>query len=104
MKIKKPLLTSAQRKALHDEVYRQVLDLDKKLNMDNDATVLWTMHVCFGFGAERLRKFWDTAFKEHQRLRDVYELGAEDDGWLYREKLKRIGVDIEQWYEEKNIK
>jgi hypothetical protein len=50
MKIKKVLLSSEQRKALHDEVYRQVLDLDTRLSMDNDATVLWTLHVCFGFG------------------------------------------------------
>ena len=93
-------MTKAQQKAMNDEINRQILENDTAFSMDNDANVLWTLHVCFGFGKKRLRRFWEACFAEHRRLREFYEMGPEDDGWLYRRKLKEIGVDIEEWYKE----
>lgn len=95
-------LNKAEQKAMDAEINRQILEHDESFAMDNDAAILWTLHVCFGFGEKRLKKFWDCCFKEHQRLRDYYQLEPEDDGWLYRRKLKEIGVDIEALY--KNMK
>lgn len=91
-------MSSAQRKAMNDEINRQILEHDEAFSMDADATVLWTLHKCFGFGKKRLKRFWDYCFREHKRLRDYYELPSEDDGWLYKRLLKDIGVDIEEWY------
>ena len=92
-------MTNAQKKAMDEEIKKRVLEIDKEWSIDADAVVLWTLHVCFGFGQKRLKQFWETCLKEHKRLREYYKLPPEDDGWLYRRKLQDIGVDVEEWYE-----
>ena len=92
-------MTKSQKKALDEEIKKRVLEVDDEWSIYADATVLWTLHVCFGFGKKRLLRFWETCFKEHKRLREYYELPAEDSGWLYLRKLKDIGVNLEEWYE-----
>lgn len=93
-------MTSQQKKAMNDEINRQILEHDEMFAVDNDATVLWTLHTCFGFGKKRLRRFWEACLKEHARLREYYQMEPDDDGWLYRYKLKQIGVDVQAWYDE----
>ena len=105
MKARLPIqLSSSQRKAMNQEINRQILEHDEKFSKDFDSMVLWTLHVCFGFGKKRLKRFWDIFLSEHKRLREYYELDPGDDGWLYRYKLKDIGVDVESWYEESEHK
>lgn len=94
-------MSSKERKAMNDEINRQLLERDAAFSMDFDSTVLWALRVCFGFGKKRLRKFWNAFSVEHQQLREYYQMAPKDDGWLCRRKLKQIGVDVEQWYKEK---
>lgn len=93
-------MTSAQRKAMNEEINRQILEHDEAFAMDSDATVLWILHTEFGFGAKRLRRFWNSYFKQHQELREYYQFDVDEVGQLCRYKLKQIGVDIEKWYKE----
>lgn len=95
-------MTSAQRKAMNEEINRQILEHDEAFAMDSDATVLWILHTEFGFGAKRLRRFWNSYFRQHQELREYYQFDVDEVGWLCRYKLKQIGVDIEKWYKENN--
>ena len=81
------------------EINRQIVERDKAYTNDYDACILWVLHTHLGFGPKRLRRFFDAYREEHQRLRDFYMM-AEDTGWLCREKLKQIGVDIAAWNEE----
>ena len=92
-------MTNAQKKALDQEIKKRVIELDDEWSKYADATVMWTLHVCFGFGKKRLLRFWEACFKENKRLKEYYELPAEDSGWLYMRKLKDIGIDIEELYE-----
>ena len=102
MKVRLPQkLTAQQAEAMNKEIYRQIAEDEKRFSLDYDSTVLWTLHICFGFGKKRLRKFWETFFSERERLRDIYEMGPSDSGWLCRNKLKDIGVDVEEWYKER---
>lgn len=101
MKARLPIqLSQKERKAMNDEINRQILERDEAFSLDFDSTVLWTLHICFGFGKKRLRRFWDTFLAEHNRLREYYQMDPEDNGWLCRRKLKDIGVDVEEWYRE----
>ena len=67
-------MTSAEHKAMREEINRQIIKHDEKYSKDFDAMVLWALHTCFGFGKERLKKFWDCLIKEHKRLREYYKL------------------------------
>lgn len=95
-------LTAAEKKALKEEINRQIVENNKKYEKDFDAMVLWTLHVYFGFGKKRLKRFWNGFIKEHQRLHEYYQLPQEDNGWLYKYKVKEhLGIDLEEWYQEK---
>ena len=93
--------TAAETKAMNIEINRQILEADAKYSTDVDAMILWVLHSRFGFGKKRLRRFYDAFSEEHQRLRDYYEM-PDDCAWLCKRKLKDIGVDVEQWNQERS--
>lgn len=95
-------MNSSAKKAMMEEINRQIVENDNQYSMDFDAAVLWTLHTVFGFGEKRLKKFLDCFSQEHQRLREHYQLSPEDDGWLYLHMLKEhTGFDLEEWYKQR---
>lgn len=99
-------LTRSQEKAMHKEIKAQLMDYDKQYFLDMDAAVLWALHKEFGFGAKRLRRFFDRFSVIHEELRDYYQLDDDTNTWLCRYLLQsNVGVDVEAWekeLEEKN--
>lgn len=86
------VLTAAEKKAMDIEIQKELAEYDRKHIAEIDATILWVLHEQFGFGAQRLRTYYD-AFHD-------YEMEDQDDIWLCTQMLKRIGVDIEAWHKE----
>lgn len=80
------------------EARKQLILQEKQYAMDMDTAVLWVLHVKYGFGEKRLKKFYADLFDEHLRMRNLYDM---EDLYPERYKLKEIGVDIEQLYNEK---
>lgn len=79
------------------EARKQLILQEKQYAMDMDTAVLWVLHVKYGFGEKRLKQFYADLFDEHLRMRNFYDM---DDLYPERYKLKEIGVDIEQMYNE----
>ena len=92
-------LTVSQR-AIDAEIHRQILKADRQYSLNFAACVLWALHVVFGFGPTRLRRFWDEYDKIHRQLRKHYELDAEDEPFVCLVKLREIGVELVKWEEE----
>ena len=93
-------LNKAEQRALDQEIKKQIVENDTQFSIDNDSSILWMLHVHFGFGPKRLKKAWTLFYAENIKLRDHYLMDAEDGGWLCRQKLKGIGCDVEAWYQE----
>lgn len=93
-------LNKAEQKVLDEEINRQILENDLQFSIDNDSAILEMLHVHFGFGKKRLKKAWKLFFAEHKKLREYYQMEPEDGGWLCRQRLLKIGVDVEAWYKE----
>lgn len=93
-------LTAAEKKAMNMEINRQIAEADRRYTDDIDAMVLYTLRVHLGFGAKRLRRFYEAFSAEHDRLIQHYEM-PDDFVWLCKEKLKEIGVDVEAWNRER---
>lgn len=89
-------LTAAERKALDMEIKRQLAEYDTKHKNELQALILWQLHEQLGFGAVRLRRFYDNFDREMDALINRYELDESDNVWICTEKLKEIGVDIER--------
>lgn len=95
------VLTNAEKKAMDMEIKRQLAEFDKKNMLEVDAMVLWVLMEEFGFGEKRLRRFHDTFSKQIHSLVERYQMDENDDVWLCTEMLKRRGIDINQWNNEK---
>lgn len=94
-------LTHPQEKAVRKAVRSQLLEDDLTYWLDMDAAVLWVLHKEFGFGAKRLRRFFDRFSVIHEEMRNYYQLDDDNNTWLCRFLLKRdVGVDVEAWEKE----
>ena len=90
-------LTNAQKKAMDIELRKAMAECDRENTMAIDAIVLWELHDQLGFGAKRLRDFYDRLGPNLDELIRHYELGEGDQAWICIHKLKEIGVDLEAW-------
>ncbi len=91
--------TQSQRKAMRQEIGRQLVEMNEKFQRSYDATVLYALHISGGYGKKRLRRFYDAYVAEISKMKEFYET---DDiaGWLCEKRLKAIGVDLEEWEKE----
>lgn len=69
----------------------------RQMIIDIDISVLWCLHIRYGWGKERLKRFYTALFDEHQRVRNCYDI---KDLYPERMKLKEKGIDVEAWYDE----
>ena len=94
-------MTSKERKAMLNEINRQIAARDEQYAEDVDAMVLYALMVHKGWKKRRLCNFWNDFMLIHDELRDHYKMCDKGDHvWLVHQKLKEIGVDVHQWYKE----
>lgn len=98
-------LNAAERKALEEEVDRQCREKLKEYDQNHieeiSAMLLYTLHEVFGFGEQRLKKFYWAFDEQMDALLQRYEMGMDDKLWLCSRKLKEIGIDINEWNRER---
>lgn len=92
-------LKGPAQEAMNKEIKRQILESEKKLELDMDCAILWALHTGFGFGKDRLEKFYRMFVQEHKRVRDLYEI---DDTYPERMELLKLGVDVKKLQEEED--
>ena len=102
MKARLPAMNANQRKAMEDEIKRQMAEYDEKNTLEIDAMVLWVLYSQFGFGKKKLRKFIDIFNKELDALSERFVMDKKDDIiWLCIRRLKdEAGIDISEWSKE----
>lgn len=93
----KQINAPAARKAMNKEINNQLALAHDRFFQDERAVILWTLHKIFGFGAKRLRKYYDAYTPACEELRDHYEMSDSDMPFIATEKLKAIGVDLREW-------
>ena len=93
-------LTNKEQEALRIECRKILAEEALKYADDFDACVLYQIHAQYGKGAKALRKFYDGWKGVHMGLIQHYELDKDDAPWLFKEKLKDIGVDVAKWNKE----
>ena len=95
-------LTAAEKKAINIEVQKRLVEHTVKHALEIDALFLWYLHEELGFGIKRLKKVFFGFAPKIDELCDRYEMHDEgDDIWLCTQKLKELGVDLEQWDRER---
>lgn len=95
--------TGKQRKAMMSEIVKQEKEMLETSEKNIDVAILWMLHEQLGFGAKRLRRFFDTFNRIYEELVAHYDM-VDDLPWIYERKLKEIGVDVAEWRKETNDK
>ena len=90
-------MTAKERKAMDDEIDRQLAEATRRQEGDIDALLLWYLHTEYGFGEKRLRKFMEGFNARLRELSDWYDMGEGDQMFLVRRELKKIGIDVDEW-------
>ena len=95
--------SATEQRALDKEIDRQIAERDEKYQADLDALILYVLMVTRGYKKKRLHDFWKDFIAVHKELQDFYKMDkAGDAEWFCHRELKKIGVDVRQWYEEEN--
>ena len=81
------------------EVVKEQSHLIDRFEKDVDCQVLWFLHKALGFGKQRLLKAFEDFQPYMDELSDYYELPESDAGFIAKQKLKQIGVDIDELLE-----
>lgn len=71
-----------------------VLEQDAALGDQYDASVLYILHKRFGFGKERLARFYAEFLTERDRLKEKFLLEADEVSWSCKYFLERDGLPI----------
>lgn len=68
-----------------------------------DLTMLWTLHEDFGFGAVRLRRYYQNFCAKYRYMRERYycegdeeTFGSRTDAYVIKQRLKEIGFDYDE--------
>lgn len=93
-------LTAAEKKAMNMEIKRQLAEWDIHHAREIDAMILYVLHTKFGFGEERLKRFYDGFSDSMHDLMNRYGDDTDDTIWVCTEQLKDLGIDLEVWEHE----
>lgn len=61
-RVPKPTISPVMLKTMKEEMRKQMAEYDRKNMNELDRCILWVLHEEFGFGPERLKRFW-TGFR-----------------------------------------
>lgn len=93
--------SSTERKLVDEMIRAEIRNQEHRLSLEVDAAWLWQLSEVFGWPEEELHRIYKGVESYHQDIRKHYELDASDGaGWLYVQKLRDRGIDLEKWYAE----
>ena len=92
MKARIPM-NSAQKRAMNQEMNRQITEKSEQWMVDAEAMMLFVLHKYNGFGKKRLLEFRANFIKEAKELMSCYEMDAV---YPAKYKLKELGIDVLQ--------
>jgi len=79
------------------EVNKIMAEATERFYKNEVAVILWELHHTFGFGKDRLKRFYDAYDPAWKALRDYYELTDAEVEFVAVKQLRDIGVDLEEW-------
>lgn len=60
-------LNKAEQRALDQEIKKQIVENDTQFSIDNDSSILWMLHVHFGFGPQAAEEGVEAVlYRKHQ--------------------------------------
>ena len=95
-------LTAKERRKLVQEIRTECVNQTRGYEVQLDAVTLFVLHTEFGFGKQRLQKFYDALFKKRREMQERFQMPDEDDDYAIFHFLMEDGIDVEQMYKEQD--
>ena len=93
-------LNAKERQVLNQKVNELLITRHGEFVDDVDYMILYILHNRFGFGAKRMRQFYEAFLTENEKLIKHYEMS--DAGvYVARKEMNSVGVDFEKWNNER---
>lgn len=96
--------SKSEQKAVDREIMSQIAIMNTENSIELDAIILWCLHKEFGFGKERLLRFYNCYTEEMNKLNERYRDLDNDFVLENTHNLVDYGVDIISLYNDKNKK
>lgn len=91
-------LNSTERRLLEEKIKEEVLRQTTVMSTEMDAAWVWMLYNELELSAEECYRLYKLIEVNHKELREFYEVNPLDGmGWLYVQKCKSAGLDIEKW-------
>lgn len=99
-----PKMSRSQAQALEREIRRQCVEKTRQYEYLLDTVAVYVLHTQFGFGEQRLKRFYDALFTERRAMQERYECEPGDDMAEYAMycKLRDAGIDFKAMFDEHN--
>ena len=85
------------RKQVLREVNAELAKATDRFFYDEVTIILWCLHETFGFGKDRLKRFYDNYSRVNNQLKEHYSMQDNDLHYLTEQLLAGIGVSIEEF-------
>lgn len=93
--------SSTERKLVDELIRDQIRQQEHRLSLEVDAAWLWQLYMRYDWPPEKLHEIYKAMETEHRSIREYYDVDSRDGaGWLYVQKLREQGIDLEKWYAE----
>lgn len=89
--------TEVSQKALNKEINEELVKANDRFYKDEVSVILWVLHQLTGWGAIRLKRYFDTYTPAWEELKRHYQVSDDDVPWITKKLLKDIGVDLDEW-------
>lgn len=101
-----PKVNKATRDAVKQEVYKQCTEVHQAYEHALDVLIAYTLREHFGFGCERIRKFFLAMAENQILIKKAYSGGHTNDKtmpeFVMEYKLEQDGIDFKGIIEETN--
>lgn len=98
MKLNKKRIEAAQARQIARTRAQEIMD---DAFRRADIAVIATLHYDFGFGKDRIMKFYTAMVKRHNEMKEKWQCGDDNSHYLIMlERLKYDGIDVEQLQKE----
>lgn len=95
-------LPETERKRQADAATKELVEFVlNNMATDLDAIILYALANEFGFGKHKLRRAYDAVFEAKKELKERWLGNDKDVVEDAKRELKKIGVDIDLWDEQK---
>lgn len=92
--------TAAEKKAMDEEISRQLREEAERLDKEELAVVAWELHEQLGWGEKRIRRFLTSFYPSLKKLIQYYQVDLTDASWLCSSKLKENRIPFDDIWEE----